>query len=657
MKEKKMEIVEILNKINQLNQYTEAYNRGQPLISDAEWDNLYFELQNVEKQTGIIFPNSPTQSINYKMVTNLEKVRHNKDFPMLSLDKTKNLTDVEVKFKNKEWIAMPKCDGLSCRLIYQNGQLIQASTRGNGLVGEDITHSAFAVHNIPITIPHDGYLVVDGEIVCFDNDFLTFAQDYSNSRNFAAGSIRLLDSAEVAKRKLSFIAWDCIEDSDSESSLLSQQLEELILYGFTIVDYCFSGIMEIQKVVEYLKGKAKENGLPIDGIVFKLDDKVEYYAAGTTAHHPLGAYAFKFYDEEYETELIDIEYETSKQGILTPVAIYKPVDIDGAICSKCTLHNLSVMQEVLGEYPIKGQKIWVYRANQVTPQIARAEKIASLNSDFETLLPPSQCPTCGAPTEKRISDSGVVELHCNNDVCEGKLINRLDHFCSKKGLDIKGLSKATLEKLIDWGWVINIVDLFKLSAHRSEWIQKPEFGEKSVDKILTAIDSARYPTFEQFLSAISIPLIGKTYAKKIASVYDDYKSFRTAVVQGKDFSTIDGFGSERHEAIVKFDYREADNLLYGGYLEIVKEESGMENSGNALNGKTFCVTGKVHIWKNREELATAISAVGGKVTSSVSAKTDYLINNEINSTSSKNIKAKELNIPIITEEQLLEIMQ
>jgi DNA ligase (NAD+) len=337
---------------------------------------------------------------------------------------------------------------------------------------------------------------------------------------------------------------------------------------------------------------------------------------------------------------------------LTPVAVYKDVEIDGAICNRANLHNISVMQELLGQTPFVGETLWIYKANQIIPQVSRAGQMYI--HDGDTLIPDT-CPICGGLTEIRESDSGTVELYCSNPQCQGKLVNILDHFCGKKGLDIKGLSKATLEKLIDWGWVTSISDLFKLCEHSSEWIAKPGFGQKSVNNILEAIETARSTTLEKYLSAISIPLIGKTYARELAQTYDDYDIFRLSIKSGADFTELDGFGPAMHDAIVNFDYTEAD-AMYDTGLIIIKDGPGigkLENSGNSLEGKTFCVTGKVHHWKNRDELSAAITAAGGKVTSSVSSKTDYLVNNDINSTSSKNQKAKELNIPIITEEELL----
>lgn len=651
-----------------LNQHQEYYDKGQSQISDKQWDDFYFELKQLEDNfPSLILPDSPTQKIRYEVVSELRKVSHDEDFPMLSLDKTKEISDIEDKFGNKQWIAMYKCDGLSCRLIYQNGRLLQASTRGNGEVGEDITHNARVVKNIPKHIPHDGRLIVDGEIICFAQDFAPFAEEYANSRNFAAGSIRLLDSAESAKRNLSFIAWDCIYDDESESSFLSEQLEDLALYGFEVVSWGCSGCQSISEAIDTLKWDSERIGLPIDGVVFKLNNKSEYYAAGLTGHHPKGALSFKFYDEEYETELLDLEYTMGKTGVLSPVAIYKTIEIDGAECSRASLHNLNTLTSLLGEYPYVGQKIKIFKANQIIPQVSSAIKAEEVlgadpgyylnDPEIKFLFPPKECPICGAPTEIRESDSGTIELYCSSDTCEGKLINRLEHFCSKKGLDIKGLSKATLEKLIDWGWVTRAMDLFYLHQRRREWVSKPGFGEKSVDKVLDAIETARHTTLEKYLSAISIPLIGKTYARQLANSFIDYWELRGAINRKEDFSEYDGFGPAMHDAIVNFDYAEADMMVERCIIDFIEEDGALENSGNALEGKTFCVTGRVHIWKNRDELSAAVTAAGGKVTSSVSSKTDYLVNNDVTSTSSKNLKAKELGIPIITEEELLELMK
>lgn len=648
LKQKMIDLVDFLN------YHQDLYDKGIPVISDREWDKAYLELKELEEGLGESLPNSPTQKIRYEVVTELKKVKHEYQ-PMLSLDKTKEISDIENKFGNKQWIAMAKCDGLSCRLIYQGGRLIQAATRGNGEVGEDITHNAKVVKNIPKRISHEGRLVVDGEIVCFAQDFAHFAEEYANSRNFASGSIRLLDSAESVKRNLSFIAWDCIYDDESENSFLSAQLEDLSLYGFEVVSWSCSGSQSITETIDSLKWDSERIGLPIDGIVFKLNNKSEYYAAGTTSHHPSAAMAFKFYDEEYETELLDLEWSMGRTGVLTPVAVYKDVEIDGATCNRANLHNINTMRTLL-DTPFIGQKIWVYKSNMIIPQISRSE--IPVLVDTEKLIPiPEICPICDGETLVHESISGTLELLCMNPQCSGKLINKLDHFCGKKGLDIKGLSKATLEKLIDWGWVSSISDICALGEVADLWASKPGFGPKSVTKLVDSIWEARNTTLAQYLSAISIPLIGKTYAQKLANTFETYEEFRNAVTDGFDFESLDGIGPEKADAILSFDYMEADNLVEKGIITFKTKESALENSGNSLEGKIFCVTGRVHIWKNRDELSAAVTAAGGKVTSSVSSKTDYLVNNDINSTSAKNLKAKELGIPIITEEQLQELMK
>lgn len=645
--------------VEQLNKWTEAYDKGQPIVSDKEWDDLYFALEKAEKEFGIILPNSPTQKISYTVVNELQKVKHEYQ-PMLSLDKTKDIEEIKSFIGNKDWVAMLKLDGLTCRLTYEEGKLVRAETRGNGIEGEDITHNAMVIPNIPKKILYTDTLIVDGEVVCDKATFEQFKDEYANCRNFAAGSIRLLDSQECAKRGLSFVAWDAIkevkQDSNFNYSHLSAKLEALWHLGFECTSWFFiEDNISIEQAIETLQKISYDRGLPIDGIVFKWDDCAEYEAAGRTDHHFRGGMAYKFYDEEYETELLDIEWSMGRTGVLSPVAIYKPIEIDGAECSRASLHNVSIMDALLGAQPYIGQKVWVYKANQIIPQISKAE-ILEPQMDMTFFLVPEYCPICGGETKIIKSDSGTEELYCTNDMCPGKLVNILDHFCGKKGLDIKGLSKATLEKLIDWGWVTSISDICKLGEVADLWASKPGFGAKSVNKLIDSIWTARETTLAQYLSAIGIPLIGKTYAQKLADFFETYEEFRSAVTDGFVFESINGIGPEKADAIWSFDYTEADSLVEKGIITFKEKESALEKSGKSLEGKTFCVTGKVHHWKNRDELSAAVIAAGGKVTSSVSSKTDYLVNNDITSTSSKNLKAKELNIPIITEEELLSML-
>lgn len=656
--------------IEQLNKWTEAYDKGQPLVSDKEWDDLYFELKEAEDRLGIVLPNSPIQKVVYTVVNELQKVKHEYQ-PMLSLDKTKDIEDIKDFIGNRDWIAMLKLDGLTCRLTYEDGKLIRAETRGDGYEGEDITHNAMVIPSIPKRIPCNDNIVIDGEMICDKSVFEQFKDEYANCRNFSAGSIRLLDSKECAKRGLTFIAWDIIQSSEHFNSLQGK-LVFLGPQGFNVVPYDIES--DIDNVVESLQLIAQCRSLPIDGIVFKWDNIKEYEAAGRTDHHFRGGMAYKFYDEEYETELLDIEWSMGRTGVLTPVAIYKDVEIDGATCNRASLHNLNTIGSLFGSAVIKGQKIWIYKANQIIPQISKVQPTEEIlgvdpayffgDDEVEFINPPHTCPLCGADTEVITSDSGTMEVYCTGEQCPGKLINRLDHFCGKKGLDIKGLSKATLGKLIDWGWVTCVSDIFKLGEVCDLWANKSGFGPKSVDNLLNAIYAARKCTLEAYIGAWGIPLIGRTYARKLAQYFGSYEAFRTAIspdpILGKkpfDFTTLDGFGPEKHDAIISFDYREMDRLVD---MEIIKfkEEAQLEKSGNAqtLSGATICITGKLQKFKNRDELTALITAAGGKVTGSVSSKTTYLVNNDINSTSSKNKTAQSLGIPIITEEELLNML-
>ena len=639
-----------------LNKHQDLYDKGQSQISDKEWDDAYFELQRLEAIAGESLPGSPTQKIRYEVVSELKKVKHEYQ-PMLSLDKTKDIEEIKSFIGDKEWIAMLKLDGLTCRLTYENGKLVRAETRGDGVEGEDITHNARVLPSIPQVIPYRDILVVDGEVICDLKTFEQFKNEYANARNFAAGSIRLLDSNECAKRGLTFVAWDVITGYEDEDARLNKKLAQLIDYNFTVVPFSIMEIIDNSNCIDWLKEtNDKYTQYPIDGIVFKYNKNGDYQAAGRTDHHFRGGMAYKFYDEEYETELLNIEYTMGKTGVLTPTAVYKEIEIDGSKCSRASLHNINTMEALL-KNPFIGQKIWVYKSNMIIPQISRSE-IPEVIDTKKLISIPEICPLCLGETEIRESDSGTLELYCANEFCNGKLINQLEHFCSKKGLDIKGLSKATLEKLIDWGWVTKAKDLFYLYQREHEWVNKPGFGAKSVKKILDAIEEARHTTLEKYLSAISIPLIGKTYARELALTFGDYESFREEIINYFDFESLEGFGLAMHNAIINFDYTEAD-AMYDTGLIIIEDGPGidtLENSGNSLEGKIFCVTGKVTHWKNRDALKEDIEARGGKVTTSVSNKTNYLVNNDINSTSSKNQKAKELNIPIITEEELIKML-
>ena len=640
-----MEEWTIRSLIDELNRLTKLYDEGHPEISDKEWDGLYFKLKQMEEETGIIYPDSPTHHIYFESVSKLEKVKHN--HPMLSLDKTKNIEDIKSFVNGHSWIAMAKLDGLTCSLKYMNGKLVSAETRGNGIEGEDITHNAKVISSIPQTINYKKELVVDGEVICTYEDFEQFKNDYKNPRNFASGSIRLLDSKECQKRYLTFIAWDII--NKKEYLTLTDKLNVLNLLGFKIVPYLNSQHYSLDEAVILIKNNC---AYPIDGIVFKYDDIDVYEGAGRTDHHFKGGLAYKFYDETYPTRLKYIQWTMGRTGILTPVAVFDPIDIDGSTVEKASLHNVSIMHDILGDCAYVGEPLEVFKSNMIIPQIYSAgpkysyeEIIAASGAPANDVI--ENCPICGYPVSYR-EDNGIIRVYCDNTKCDGKLINRLDHFCGKKGLDIKGLSKATFEKLIDWGWINNLEDVFNLSNYKNEWIKKSGFGEKSVNKILESIENSKHTTFDAFISAIGIPLIGRAVAKDLINYFETYEDFRNAV-NDKDyhFYNLNNFGEEMDNSIKNFDYTEADKIF-----KLLIFESPIVNNNKIndnLAGKTIVITGKLTNFKNRAELKSVIEAHGGKVVDSISAKTDILINNDVNSTSSKNKAAQARNIPIISE--------
>ena len=645
---------QVVNKIRTLieylNYHTKCYDEGHPEISDVEWDRHYFELQNLEHKYSIYFNNSPTQNISYEVVNSLEKVDHNHD--MLSLEKTKALEEVKDFLGNVPYLAMCKMDGLTCSLKYENGYLISAETRGNGKVGENILHNAKVIPSIPKQIPYTGTLVIDGEIICTKEDFKEFENEYANPRNFASGSIRLLDSNECSKRKLRFVAWDVIEGLE-DSDFLTDKFVTLSDFGFTIVPYYVYN--DCEEEINKLTLEAEKLYYPIDGIVFKFDD-VEYgRSLGQTSHHFKNALAFKFADDTVKSHLFNIDWTMGRTGALTPVAEFEDIELEGSTVSRASLHNLSVLWDVLGEKPYRGQEVDVFKANMIIPQIKSAVQYEELDDTVkvEFFEIPSVCPICGKPTAQK-TDLLSTFLMCENPSCEGKLINRLDHFCGKKGLDIKGLSKATLEKLIDWGWVSSYKDLFELKNHRAEWIRTPGFGIRSVDNILNAIESGRECELPAFIASLGIPLIGSTASKEIVKVFPDWNSFIAAVESNYHFWDIPNFGFEMHSAITRFDYTEA-KFLYDNYLVVHATQPQSSEVDSTLDGLSLVITGKLNHFKNRDELKALIEARGGKVAGSISGKTSYLINNDVNSSSSKNMSAKKLGVPIISEDAFIEM--
>ncbi len=630
----------LIQRLNQAN--NEYYNFGESSLSDLEYDFLLQKLKEMEQKTGIVYGNSPTFKVGYPVLNKLNKIKIT-DKPMLSLQKTKDEKELFLFKQKNKVLGMIKCDGLSVRIIYVDGKLSLAHTRGDGYIGGDITEHIKTFSNVPLTIPYKGKYIIDGEAIIktdvFNELLKNYQYNFSNSRNAACGSLNLLNIEEVKKRQLSFIAWDVIKGDLSNS--LKDNLLQAQQYGFEIVYFTD----DINVTNQNIQKKAKELNIPCDGIVWKYDDINFYTSLGATEHHCLGAIAFKFYDEIYRTILRDIEWSMGRTSVLTPIAIFDEVDIDGSRVSRASLHNVSVMRDTLGT-PWVGHLIDVCKMNMIIPQIQKNEELNAEVLGPEIPLP-TICPVCGGEVKLEETDNSLV-LKCMNPTCQGKLINRLDHFTGKKGLDIVGLSKATLEKLIDWGWVNSLIDIFKLEEHKAEWMQKSGFGTASVTKLLAAIENSKTTTLDKFISSLGIPLIGSRMAKIIAARVYDYGEFRDLIIDKFDFSQWEGFADSKTDALLNFDYTEADELYH--YMKIEVNEP-VESKNLDL---TVCITGSLEQYKNRAEMQAAIEAAGGKVVGSISKKVNYLINNDLTSGSSKNLKAKELNIPIISEADFIQ---
>lgn len=672
--------IEIINKIVPiLNKATIAYDEGLDSgLTDMDWDKFYFLLVQLEQKTGYYCDNSPTQKINYNTVSKLNKVKHN--HKMLSLQKTKDINTLLNFSKSvsdsdycESIILMNKLDGLTCSLSYQDGYLVRAETRGDGEIGEDILHNALVIPSIPNRIEAKGNLTIDGEIICTYQNFNQHKiKNYSNPRNFAAGSIRLLSSEECAKRHLSFVAWDLISIDyvDDISNLLVKNLHGKLFYleslGFTVVPYEILSnnqqtLEKIENVITNLVNIAKEKEYPIDGIVVKIDHTDTYNKLGYTDHHFRGGIAFKFTDDLYETTLKEIQWTMGRTGILTPIALFNPVEIDGANIERASLHNVDILQQIMGHYCFSGQKINIFRANQIIPQVQSAEH----KNDNKDLINNTfyldtfhidkyiKCPYCGADTIITTSNNNVHNLVCSNPNCESKIINQLEHFCGKKGLDIKGLSKATLNKLINWGWITSALDIFTLNKHREDWIKKEGFGIKSVDNILNAIEYSRNCSLSAFISALGIPLIGKTVAKKLCEKFFTYEELRDAINDNYDFCELPDFGESKKSALLSYDFSIADQLIANKDIHIQKEEKINIQENSALMDKIIVITGKLHSFKNRNELKEKIESLGGKVSNNITNKTFCLVNNDIESMTAKNKAAKEKDIPIISEENFI----
>lgn len=656
----------ITQRIEELNRASAAYyNTGQSIMSDYEFDQKIEELRQWEEETGIVLANSPTQNVGAITLNNIKEVTHKT--PMLSLEKCHSVEEI-VKFANNHnLVASVKLDGLTVRLTYEDGDLVLAESRGNGTVGSDVTEHVRQFTNVPLHINKEGTYIIDGEALIKLDDFseINTNGEYKNSRNLAAGTLSSLDTSVVKDRKLSWYAWEVVE-GDSDNSFYKRLLNAQNL-GFDIVpcyNITINEFNQLQIHIDNFINIAKKENLPQDGVVFKFDNAAYGKSLGNTSHHFRNGIAYKIFNDSVETTLRDIEWSCGKTGILTPVAIFDTVDIEGSEVSRASLHNVSVMNEILGR-SWKGQKIGVYKANMIIPAIRWAEqfdlsKFDDLVLDVSYINIPDKCPICGQPT-KIVKDNNSEVLVCTNDNCKGKLLGKLAHAANKNALNIDGLSESTIEKFINLGWLNSIKDIYYLSAYENEMKTMDGFGKKSVEKLLNSIEKSRNTNLQRFLYSLSIPLLGKSASEDIANVCNQsFDVFVGALMSsGKDaFTYINGIGDTLGKSIIGYWNKNGSKII-----ELSKEfyfetpNVVLDEIPKTLQGKTFVVTGSVNHYKNRDELKADIVTHGGTVAGSVSSKTSYLINNDINSTSSKNQKAKSLNVPIITEEEFLQMIK
>ena len=613
--------------IGLLNKAADAYyNTGNTIMEDREYDSLLKELYSLEQETGFVMMASPTHKVGYEVKSELQKVTHN--HPMLSLAKTKDWNEFIRYFGNKDVIGMEKMDGLTCSLRYINGELVSAETRGNGKIGEDIFHNIKTVKTVPQKIPYKDELIVDGEIICTYQDFEPFSTVYKNPRNFASGSIRLLDSNECAKRPLTFVAWNIIKGFDNENSFLRKLvlIDEL---GFTVVPWTSSFDWDAK---EFLVNKAKKLGYPIDGLVGRFDDIKYGENLGATEHHSNSALAYKFKDDVYETTLRNVEWDTTRTGIIAPVAVFDEIDLDGALTTRATLHNLSIIEQL--ELGI-GDTITVYRSNMVIPKID--DNLTRSN----TLKIPTTCPCCGQSAEIKYTANSKV-LMCTNPDCAAKKLAQFTHFVSRKCMNIDGLSERTLETLISHGFIHNYKDIYHLSDHRSELIRLDGYGAKSIDNLLESIEKSRNVKLENFITALGIPNIGLSAAKAISKKFNgDHYEFIQALSSDYDFSQIDDFGEITNKSLHDW-WKSKDPMaeLLPIEMNFIVEEKSADNS---LSGLKFCITGTFS--QSRDELKAILESKGAKFISSVSKNLDVLF-----------IGAQQLGIKIADENELMKIL-
>lgn len=623
------------------------YVNDKPLMSDKQYDQLYDELELLEKETGYILSTSVTQKVQGRVLDSFGKVTHSK--PMLSAAKTKDIDEIKKFLNNNDFYCSYKLDGLTLVTIYENGELKQAITRGTGLIGEDVTEQAKMISNLPLKIPYTEYLELRGECVISWDNFnrinKTLENKYSHPRNLAAGSLRNLDTNITKQRNLSYIVFECVSGVYNGYDYYDSKWDELNYLdclGFTTVQCCRN---PVDLCVDLMTPESYE--YPVDGLIFEFDSKPYSQSLESTSHHEGCRMALKWADNTYETILRDVIWDVGRSGVISPVAVFDEVDLDGALTTKATLHNLSVIEEL--ELGI-GDTITVYRSNMVIPKVD--ENLTRSN----TLVIPDICPCCGQPTEVKHTDNSKF-LMCTNPDCTAKKIAQFTHFVSRNCMNIDGLSEKILEKLISLGYISDFKSIYGLSAHQNELVLLDGFGEKSVKKLLSAVEKSRDVKLESFIAALGIPNIGLSAAKTIAKNFDgSFKEFISAYFYWHmDWTLLPDFGKIMADSINKYLH---DNLEMVGELAnemrfIMPEKEVVVD--NPFNGKSLCVTGKLNHF-TRDSINEKIISLGAKAVSSVSKKTDYLITNEA-SGSSKYKKAIELNIPIITEDEFLNMIK
>lgn len=638
--------------VSRLNAARKAYYaQDREVMSNLEYDTLYEELEMLETETGVVLANSPTQEVGYEAVDELPKEQH--ETPMLSLDKTKDVEALRAFIGTQNTLLSWKMDGLTVVLTYRGGQLVKAVTRGNGLIGEVVTNNAKVFCNLPLRIPYEGELILRGEAVITYSDFEKINDEiedaeakYKNPRNLCSGSVRQLNNEITAKRKVRFYAFALVraEEVDFENSR-AFQMQWLKEQGFETVEARMVTAQTLDEAMTYFSTRVLENDFPSDGLVAIYDDIAYGDSLGSTAKYPRNAYAFKWADEQRETTLKEIEWSPSRTGLINPVAIFEPVELEGTTVSRASVHNVSILKDL--ELGI-GDRILVYKANMIIPQIAE-----NLTRSKEIEIP-EHCPACEGPTSiHKVNE--VETLYCTNPECPAKQMKAFCLFVSRDALNIDGMSEATLQKFMAHGLLHEPADLFSLDRYAEQIRQMDGFGEKSWEKLWQGIQKARKTNLARLIYGLGIPNVGVATAKLIARAFDqDLEAIRQA--DKEEFAGIEGIGEVIAGSIVEFfkkdeTIRQLSHLL--PYLEFEETKRAAEQK---LYGLTFVITGSVEHFANRNELKSLIEEQGGKVTGSVTSKTDYLINNDTMSNSSKNKKAKELQIPILSEADFLQML-